>query len=104
MPAYVSGVDNVPGRQLALGSHPNPFNPLTRVAFSLAAEGFVSLDVYDMQGRLVRRLVSEERAAGPHSVVWDGLDGDGRRVGSGVYVARLAADGQSAEHKMVLLK
>jgi hypothetical protein len=104
MPAYVSGVDNVPGRQLALGSHPNPFNPLTRVAFSLAADGFVSLDVYDMQGRLVRRLVSEERAAGPHSVVWDGLDGDGRRVGSGVYVARLAADGQSAEHKMVLLK
>jgi len=104
MPAYVAGVDDVPGRQLALGSHPNPFNPLTRVGFSLAADGFVSLDVYDMQGRLVRRLVSDERAAGPHSVVWDGLDGEGRKVGSGVYVARLAADGRTAEHKMVLLK
>ena len=104
MPTYVSGVGDLPARQLALGNHPNPFNPLTKVAFALETAGFASLDVYDMQGRLVRRLVAGELAAGPHAVVWDGLDGDGRTVGSGVYLARLTAGAQTAEHKMVMLK
>ena len=104
MPTYVSGVGDLPGRQLALGNHPNPFNPLTKVEFALAAAGPVNLDVYDMQGRLVRRLVAGEMAAGPQSVVWDGLDQGGRKVGSGVYLARLQADGKVAEHKRVMLK
>lgn len=104
LPGYVAGVDELPGRPLALGNHPNPFNPLTKVEFALDQAGPATLDVYDMQGRLVRRLVARELAAGPHSVVWDGLDGDGRRVGSGVYLARLAAGGSTAEHKMVMLK
>lgn len=104
MPTYVSGVGDLPGQRLELGNHPNPFNPLTKVEFALEAAGFASLDVYDMQGRLVRRLVTAELAAGVHSVVWDGLDGDGRKVGSGVYLARLMAGGQTAEHKMVMLK
>ncbi|MBK9471481.1 MAG: choice-of-anchor J domain-containing protein [bacterium] len=104
MPTYVAGVGDLPGTRLALGNHPNPFNPLTRVEFALATAGPVSLDVYDMQGRLVRRLVAAEMAAGPQSVVWDGLDGAGRKVGSGVYLARLQANGTMAEHKMVMLK
>jgi hypothetical protein len=104
VPTDVSGVGDLPGRPLALGNHPNPFNPLTKVEFALEAAGFASLDVYDMQGRLVRRLVTAELAAGTHSVVWDGLDGDGRKVGSGVYLARLVAGGRTAEHKMVILK
>ena len=104
MPTYVAGVDDVPGRQLALGNHPNPFNPLTKVEFALSAAGPVTLDVYDLQGRLVRRLVAGDLPAGPHSVVWDGQDGEGRQVGSGVYLARLFAEGRTAEHKMVMLK
>lgn len=104
LPSYVAGVGDVPGRGLALGNHPNPFNPLTKVEFALAAAGPVALDVYDMQGRLVRRLVAGSLEAGTHSVVWDGLDTNGRRVGSGVYLARLQANGEVAEHKMVMLK
>jgi hypothetical protein len=104
LPSYVAGIGDVPGRGLSLGNHPNPFNPLTKVEFALAAAGPVGLDVYDMQGRLVRRLVAGELAAGAHSVVWDGLDASGRRVGSGVYLARLQANGEVAEHKMVMLK
>jgi len=104
LPSYVAGVGDVPGRGLALGNHPNPFNPLTKVEFALAAAGPVSLDVYDLQGRLVRRLVAGSLEAGAHSVVWDGLDAGGRQVGSGVYLARLHANGEVAEHKMVMLK
>lgn len=104
MPAYVAGVGDVPTRQLAVGNHPNPFNPLTKVEFALDAAGPVKLDVYDMHGRLVRQLVSGSLDSGAHSVVWDGMDSDGRKVGSGVYLARLQANGQTAEHKMVLLK
>ncbi len=104
LPSYVSGVGDTPVRRITVGNHPNPFNPLTKVEFALETAGPVRLDVYDMHGRLVRQLVSGSLEAGAHSVVWDGLDGDGRKAGSGVYLARLQASGQVAEHKMVLLK
>ena len=96
--------DAVPGPRLAVGNHPNPFNPLTRVTFALERSGPVSLAVYDVQGRLVRRLVTDSLEAGDHTVVWDGSDDAGRRVGSGVYFARLVSDGQVVQHKMVMLK
>ena len=96
--------DEVPGPRLAVGNHPNPFNPLTRVTFALDRDGPVSLAVYDVQGRLVRRLVSDSLEAGSHTAVWDGSDDSGRRVGSGVYFARLVAGGQVVQHKMVMLK
>ena len=96
--------DEVPGPRLAVGNHPNPFNPMTRVTFSLDRDGPASLAVYDVQGRLVRRLVTDSLEAGTHTAVWDGSDDSGRPVGSGVYFARLVAGGQVVQHKMVMLK
>jgi flagellar hook assembly protein FlgD len=77
---------------------------MTTVDFVLAKDGPASVRVHDLQGRLVKELVRDDLAAGPHSVMWNGLDAAGRRVGSGVYLVRVLADGASAEHKMVLLK
>ena len=93
-----------PNFKLSLGNYPNPFNPLTRVQFTLDRTGPATLKVFDLQGRLVRELVDQVLVEGPHSIVWDGNDGQGQRVGSGVYFARLVSGGQVAEHKMVLLK
>ena len=90
--------------RLEVGNHPNPFNPRTTVSFELAAEGPVTVKVYDLKGRLVRDLLDEALTAGPQRVPWDGLDDAGQRVGSGVYMVRVVSGGQAAEHKMVLLK
>ena len=99
-----SPVEDVPATSMRLGNYPNPFNPLTRVQFTLAQAGPTSLNVYDMQGHLVRILVNEDLGEGQHSYVWDGADNAGRRVGSGVYFARLISGEQVIDHKMVLLK
>jgi hypothetical protein len=64
----------------------------------------VALAVYDVSGRLVRRLVDGMRPAGEHAVGWDGLDDRGIAVASGVYYYRLSVDGASAAKKVVLVR
>ena len=99
------GADETPSTRLALSqNHPNPFNPQTKIAFSLDAPGAVSLKVYDMDGRLVRTLVDEVRTAGAHDVLWDGTDASGRRVASGSYLYRLRTGEQVLSRTMVMVK
>lgn len=83
---------------------PNPFNPTTMIRFTLPARERVVLSVYDTSGRLIRTLVDETRNRGTHEVTWDGRDGAGSTVGSGVYFYRLTAGNYSASRRMVLLK
>lgn len=83
---------------------PNPFNPSTRIAFDLATAGPVRVEVFDVRGRSVRRLVAGSLPAGRHDVVWDGRDDAGNVVASGAYVARLVAEGTVVSRKMQLVK
>ncbi len=99
-----TAADEPPRRTLLAGNVPNPFNPQTAVAFDLARPGPVRLELFDARGRLVRRLLAQDLAAGRHQVIWDGRDGDGRAVASGVYLVRLAADGLTQQHKMMLVR
>ncbi len=78
---------------LALSASPNPSRGGTRLTFTLPAAASVSLDVLDVQGRVVRALERGERAAGTHVVAWDGRRADGGAAAAGVYFARLALDG-----------
>lgn len=91
--------------ELALGTnYPNPFDPETKIRFALPHAGRVELAVYDISGRRVATLVSDELEAGRHEVGWQGRDADGRRVASGVYFSRLEADGRVLTRKMLLLR
>ncbi len=86
-------------------NYPNPFNPATKIFFSLTKESPVSLQVYDMMGRVVATLVNEEvLPAGNHAVVWNGRTSEGRLAASGIYFYRLKAEGYVATRKMTLLK
>ncbi len=99
-----SPVQDTP-RALTLAQNtPNPFNPLTKIAFALDQNGPVRLAVYDLQGRLVRTLVSEPMLAGEHTLVWDGRDDANQQAASGTYVYRLTADGTTLSRKMTLVK
>jgi hypothetical protein len=80
-------------------NYPNPFNAETNISFSLADAGNVSLNVYDLSGRLVTTLVDGQMDAGEHVVSWDASS-----VSSGVYFLRLATADFSATKTMNLLK
>lgn len=83
---------------------PNPFNPRTTVYFDLAQSGRVQVRVYAVNGRLVRKLVSGSMEAGPHEVLWDGVDDSGRSVASGTYHVQLVAPDHTDSRSIVLLK
>jgi len=103
----LSGVeDGIPASTAVIGlaNHPNPFNPLTTVSFTLNREQEVSLDVMDVRGRLVRSLHQGTLAAGDHALRWNGQDDGGRAVASGVYFARVIAGNQAVQHKMTLVR
>ena len=88
-------------------NYPNPFNPSTTIEYNIHSSGNVSLNVYDVMGRLVRTLVNEYKEAGNsngYSVTWDGLDNFGNKVSTGVYIYSLQAQGVSTTKKMVLMK
>ncbi|RME20695.1 MAG: T9SS C-terminal target domain-containing protein, partial [Candidatus Zixiibacteriota bacterium] len=100
-----SGDDTPLPRTFALGqNYPNPFNPSTTIEYSLPRRSRVVIEIFNVLGRNVRRLVDEQAEAGRHRVVWDGRNDAGRPVASGVYLYRLVADDYTATRKMLLLK
>ena len=100
----VTAAPPVPSRLHLAQNHPNPFNPLTTVTFTLEKAGIASLRIFDASGRLVRTLFTDYRDSGAHAVLWDGRDDGGRQVGDGVYLYRLDAAGDSDARKMVLVR
>ncbi|MBK8553770.1 MAG: T9SS type A sorting domain-containing protein [Ignavibacteria bacterium] len=83
----------------ALDNFPNPFNPSTKINFSIPSEGFVRLSVFDLTGRLIETLMNEYKNAGEHSVVFDGSN-----LSSGVYFYRLEVNGAALTKRMTMLK
>ena len=83
---------------------PNPFNPETRISFTVPRSGRVTLRIYDPAGRVVTTLVDRDMPAGRHGVTWRGIDNRNRRVASGVYFYQLRRGGELLTRSMVLLK
>lgn len=84
--------------------YPNPFNPETRVAFSVETAEWVNLTVFGLGGREVAVLVDGRVTAGTHTVRWNGHDDAGQAVASGTYLMRLRAGGQTAVRRAVLVR
>ncbi|RLA42773.1 MAG: hypothetical protein DRQ97_13580, partial [Gammaproteobacteria bacterium] len=85
-------------------NYPNPFNPMTNFKYGVAVEGRISIAVYDVRGRMVTTLLDEIVRPGTYTIVWDGTDSGGRRVSSGVYLARFKAVDQTQVQRMTLVK
>nr|WP_321268660.1 FlgD immunoglobulin-like domain containing protein [uncultured Sulfurimonas sp.] len=83
---------------------PNPFNASTTIAFTLPEDEFTTFDIYNITGQKIRTLVSEQKTAGTHTVVWDGRDDNGRQVSSGTYITVLKAGINTATGRMMLVK
>jgi hypothetical protein len=108
--AYASArVDARPATARALPNYPNPFNPETWLPFELSEESVVSLVIYDLKGSVVRTLELGRRRAGYHvnrdaAAYWDGRNGLGESVGSGVYFYELRAGSARSVGSMTILK
>ncbi len=101
----VSAVDQgSPALPVEMTAYPNPFNPRTTVRFALEQDCTTDLGVFDLRGRRVATLLNGRQSAGPHAVVWDGKDHQGRGVASGVYLAVLRAGGRLHTTRLALLR
>jgi len=85
-------------------NYPNPFNPATRIQYSLPDQTDVSLAVYNLQGQLVRKLVTANQQSGTYHITWDGTNLYGNPVSSGMYLYRLQAGEQILTNKMLLIR
>jgi hypothetical protein len=83
---------------------PNPFSTSATLGISLQRAARVTLDILDLSGRRVARLLDRELGAGEHPVVWSGVAQDGRRCATGMYVARLSSDAGVLTRRLVLAR
>ena len=94
----------MPDRLEILGNRPNPFNPRTEIFFRLPATDRVEIVIVDVRGRELRRMDLGVLEAGSHSALWNGDDGRGSGVSSGVYFYLVIAGNESRTGKMVLVR
>ncbi|MFO7659670.1 MAG: choice-of-anchor D domain-containing protein [Candidatus Cloacimonadaceae bacterium] len=86
------------------GNYPNPFNPETAIPFSLAKRSDVTIDIYNVKGERVKRLVDSDLDKGEYFRTWNGTNDSGRSQASGIYFYRFVTEGYSETGKMLLLK
>jgi hypothetical protein len=87
-----------------LPAHPNPFNPTTKLSFTLGRESKGSVKIYNLRGALVRNLATGEFPSGLNELEWRGRDEHGSSVASGVYIVHYAIDGFDESRKIVMVK
>lgn len=105
-PSSVKLIDNnIPSEFALYQNYPNPFNPSTTIRFALRETGKVTVNIYDIQGRLIKSLVNNsEKSAGTYEVNWDGTDSNGNKVTSGIYFTRMSTGSFHQTQKMILMK
>jgi predicted CXXCH cytochrome family protein len=85
-------------------NYPNPFNPTTTISFSIAKKGSVRMQVYDIDGRLVKTLVDQDMDPGRYKVIWYGDNRTGNTVASGVYFVKFQASAFESIKKMLMIR
>ncbi len=91
--------DDLPYGFQVSAAYPNPFNPTTSISYTLPEISKVTIEVYDISGRLVAELLKAVRPAGNYNTTWDAGG-----LASGIYLVRLKTDQYSSIQKVVLLK
>ncbi len=91
-------------------NYPNPFNPETKITYSLTQDSHVTIRIFNILGQEVIELVNENRSAGIHDIIWNGLNQSRHRVASGTYICIMRAESLdrrqqfTKSHKMTLIR
>ena len=92
--------DNIVPSEVSLNNaYPNPFNPLTKITYSIPDEMNVNIKIYDISGRLVNELLDSQMSAGSHEINWDATEN-----ASGIYFLRMVVNNKSYSQKLILIK
>jgi len=94
----ILGVNEFPTKY-SISNYPNPFNPSTTINYQLPENGFVTIKVYDILGKEITTLVSENKQAGYHKINFDGS-----KLTSGIYIYTIKANNFAQSKKMILAK
>ena len=94
----------VPQRITLNQNYPNPFNPVTKIKFQIEQQKHVNLEIFDITGKLIRKLIDNNLNAGSHELFWDGRDGKKNAVHSGIYFYLLRSGKEHKTKKMTLLR
>ena len=94
----------VPSGYVLKQNYPNPFNPDTKIEFTIPASEQVSVNVYNLEGRLVKTLIDQEMRSGQHVVRWDGTNQVGTKVATGMYIYQLKTNSTVLHRRMTFVK
>ncbi len=100
---YSSNTD-ITQSTLNLQNFPNPFNPSTTISFYLADKQRVSLNIYNIKGQIIKKLLHGDLNEGNHKIVWKGKDENNQDVKSGIYIFKLNIGKKIFYKKSLLLK
>ena len=106
LPSVVDGgrSGSIPGRFALMPNFPNPFNAATTLTYAIPAESHVRCDILTSSGQFVISLVDARQGPGTYSVVWNGANGRGDALPSGIYMITLRAGPHFAAHKAIILR
>ncbi len=85
-------------------NYPNPFNPSTTITYQIPGNSFVRVNVYDINGQLIKELLNENQSAGEYRITWDGTNHYQSQAASGVYIYTVLCNEQLLSKQMILLK
>jgi hypothetical protein len=94
--------NNIVEPVLFLRNYPNPFKDKTSISFSLPDDGFASISIYDIYGRIVRHLSGKYYQSGTSALTWNGDDNQGRPVSPGIYICTLSDGNQSTSIRLIV--
>jgi len=101
----VSSVEDniIPLETKLVGNFPNPFNPTTTIQYALNKSGFVKIEIYNAKGQKLKSLVNQNQTAGNKSVIWNGVNENGDRTGSGLFLYKLVFNGNVLSMKKCIM-
>ena len=98
-------VKNLPDEFVFNHPYPNPFNPVVNITFSLPNSGMILIEIFDLNGKLVKTVTKKIFKPGNYSLNWDAKDNFGTSVSSGVYLLKFEGDNNyQKRHKIIYLK
>jgi flagellar hook assembly protein FlgD len=87
-----------------LGAYPNPFTGSTLIQYQVKGNHDVTIEIYNIKGQLIKKLVQESKATGMNTVSWNGTNENEQAVPSGVYFYKMKSGNFSSTKKVILLK
>ena len=91
-------------RFTVLPAYPNPFNPRTTVRYGLDTDSYVTVEIFDISGKLISTLQDNNQTQGWHSVLWHGTNNHGEQIPAGIYLSKITSNYEVKTTKLMLLK